>query len=157
MVIGGWQDDSQNSPRTYFFNTENEEWSPGPDLLYGRSLHSCGKLQKESGSSEECVIVAGGENGVEYALNSVEILNFGATEWKTGPSLPSAIFGASVVELSSGGIVLIGGLTDNGTLLDTLYQLSHANSEWVLMSQKLKEGRLLATAFLVPDEITNCN
>ena len=154
IIIGGYQDDDRNSPHTYFFNTENEEWSPGPDLLYGRSWPSCGKLQKESGSSEECVIVAGGESGTPSLISSVEILDFGGSDWKNGPSLPSAIWGASMVEVS-GGVVLIGG--NNGTALDTLYQLSHANSEWVLMPQKLKECRGYATAFLVPDEITNCN
>ena len=153
VIIGGWQAGYPDSPHTYFFNTENEKWTRGPGLLRGRIAHSCGKLRKDSGSSEMSIIVAGGLFSI--FLSSVEILDFGATEWRAGPSLPSGIQGASMVEVSSGGVVLIGGY--NGTVLDTLYQLSHANSEWVLMPQKLKVGRSGATAFLVPDEITNCN
>ena len=125
-------------------------WVAGPKLLAGRQLHRCGKLQKESGSSQESVIVAGG-----YGRTSVEILDNGASEWRTGPSLPYNIFGASMIEDSSGGVVLIAGR--NGTDLNTLYQLPNANSEWILMPQKLKVARHFQTAFLIPDEITSCN
>ena len=87
-------------------------------------------------------------------MSSVEILDFGSSAWRTGPSLPFGISGASMVEDLFGGVVLIGG--NNGKRLDTLYQLSHANSEWILMPQKLKVARQRAAAFFVRDEITNC-
>ena len=150
MIIGGIQNGVGDSPNTFYFNTENEKWVAGPKLLSGRQQHSCGKLQRESGSSQESVIVAGG-----YGTKSVEILDNGASEWRTGPSLPYEICDASMIEDSSGGVVLIAGY--NGTYINTLYQLPNANSEWILMPQKLKVARYRQTAFLIPDEITSCN
>ena len=107
----------------------------------------------ESQSSQESVIVAGRYYG-NY-MSSVEILDLGSSEWRTGPEFQFGINKTSMVEHPSGGVVLIGG--DNGTYLDTLYHLPQANSEWVLMSQKLNVAREFATAFLVQDEITNCH
>ena len=162
LVIGGLQNDEESpSLKTFYFNTENGNWIDGPNLLSNRYRHSCGKLQEESESSQYSVIVAGGYNGPffshenqTYCMSSVEILDFGASAWRKGPSLPFGISGASMVEDLFGGVVLIGG--NNGECLDTLYQLSHANSEWILMPQKLKVARQWATAFFVRDEITNC-
>ena len=155
LVIGGIQDE-YNSPNTYFFNTKSEEWVAGPKLLYGRDSHSCGKIKKDSQSNQESVIVVGGWN--VPLMSSVEILDVGSNMWRTGPNLPLGISDASMVEDPSGGVVLIGGYDGyNGTHLDTLYQLPHANSDWILMPQKLKIRRRQATAFRVPDEITNCN
>ena len=147
LIIG------DGSGNTYFFNTENEKWVEGPKPLSRRKFHSCGKIKKDSQSNHESVIVAGGENDVY--MSSVEILDAGASEWRTGPYLPIGITEASMVHDPFGGVVLIGGYNEKH--LNTLYQLSHANSEWILMSQKLKIGRFGATTFLVPNEITNCN
>ena len=152
LVIGGIQDE-YNSPNTYFFNTKSEEWVAGPRLLYGRDSHSCGKIKKDSQSNQESVIVVGGWN--VPLMSSVEILDAGASVWRTGPNLPIGITEASMVDDPFGGVVLIGGYNEKH--LNTLYQLSHANSDWILMSQKLKIGRFGATTFLVPNEITNCN
>ena len=150
LVIGGVQNGISSSPNSFFFNTENEIWVEGPKLSFGRHHHSCGKLLKDNRSSQFSVIVAGG-----YGKSSVEILDVGASEWRNGPNLPYPIYYASMVEDPFGGIFLIGG--DNGTYLDTIFQLPHPDSEWILMPQKLKVGRKFATAFLVPGEITNCN
>ena len=150
LLIGGRQNGEPDSPNSFFFNTENEIWVEGPKLLSGRQIHSCGKLLKDNASSQFSVIVVGGR-----AKASVEILDVGATEWRNGPNLPFAIYEASMVEDTFGGILLIGG--NNGTYLDTIFQLPRADSEWILMPQKLKVARSHATAFLVPGEITNCN
>jgi hypothetical protein len=155
MVIGGIQNGfTVPSPNTFYFNTENEMWVAGPKLLAGRQLHSCGKLQKESGSSQTSIVVVGGLRGAY--LSSVEILDDGASEWRTGANLPIGIDGASMIEDPAGGVILIGGYND-GTYMNTLYQLPNANSEWILMPQMLKIARHHATAFLVPDEITSCS
>ena len=151
LIIGGHQNGTA-SPNTFYYNTENGDWDDGPRLLSSRYDHSCGKLQRDSLSSKDSIIVAGGVNGT--FLSSVEILNVGSSNWRTGPKLPFGILGASMIEHPSGGVVLVGGY--NGSNLDTLYHLPHASSEWVLMPQKLKAARRYATAFLVPDEITSC-
>ena len=154
MIIGGMQGESNYSANTYFFNTDNGEWVAGPMLFSSKYYLSCGKILNDSQSHKESVIVAGGCDS--YASSSVEILDLGASQWRKGPNLPIPICEASMVEDRSGGVVLIGGWNGTG-YLDTLYQLSHSNSEWILMPQKLKFGRKWVTAFLVPDEITNCN
>ena len=152
LIIGGVQNGSKYSQNTFYFNTEYEKWIEGPKLMFGRKKPSCGNLQIDEKGSYYGVIVAGGYDG-SY-MSSVEILQVGANEWKTGPTLPYGIFSAAMVEGPSGGVLLIGG--NNGTWLDTIYGLSHAYSEWILMPQTLKLKRSSATAFLVPDEITNC-
>ena len=154
MIIGGTQGESNYSTNTYFFNTDNGEWVAGPMLFSSKYLLSCGKILNDSQSHKESVIVAGGCD--PYASSSVDILDLGASKWRKGPNLPIPICEASMVEDGFGGVLLIGGWNGTG-YLDTLYQLSHSNSEWILMPQKLKFGRAFVTAFLVPDEITNCN
>ena len=154
LMIGGVQNSTSYSPDTFYFNTDNEKWIEGPTLKAGRRSHSCGKIKSHSHSSEFNVIVAGGWNG-DDAMTSVEILDVGSSEWRLGPSLQFGIYGSSMVEDRSGGVLLIGGL--NGTRIDTIYRLAHANSEWTLLPQKLKVARSSAIAFLVPDEITDCN
>ena len=57
----------------------------------------------------------------------------------------------------SGGVILIGGDSEDESFLSTLYRLEDAESEWKEMNQKLKHGGDLLTAFLVPDDITNCH
>ena len=154
LIIGGWQNDKYDSPDTFYFNTDKEKWIKGPMLKFGRSSHNCGKIQSDSQSSEFSVVVAGGWSKRIEHMSSVEVLDVRSSEWRAGPSLPIGINGASMVEDHSGGVLLIGGA--NGTFLGTIYRLAHANSGWILLPQKLKVARIFATAFLVPDEITNC-
>ena len=154
FIIGGFLDGTPYSTKTFYFDTENNEWVAGPKLLTGRSYHSCGKLRENNESSLFSVIVAGGYNTVH--ILSVEILDSGASEWRMGFNLAVGIWAASMVEDKMGGVLLIGG--NNKSLpLNTLYRLPHANSDWILLPQKLKVSRSFATAFLVPDEIANCN
>ena len=160
MIISGEQNFAKFSRNTFYYNTANEKWIEGPKLLFGRHDHSCGMVQTDSQNFQLSVIVAGGgDQGPHFDeggyLSSVEILDVGASKWRAGPNLPLAIKGASIVESPSGDVLLIGGNSVNR--LNTIYKLSHANSEWILLPQKLKVGRSDATAFLVPDEITNCN
>ena len=88
-------------------------------------------------------------------MSSVEILDEGSLEWRAGTDLPQGTSNAMMVADSNNGVVLIGGMYSAG-LLDKLYHLSDANAGWIEMSQKLKRGRALGTAFFVPDDITKC-
>jgi hypothetical protein len=159
MVIGGIQN-LQFSNKTYFFNTENEIWTEGPQLKNIRKSHSCGTIRKSSQSQEFSVIVAGGDGYEIFA--SVEILDPGSNEWRKGPELPFGIEEAQMVEDQNGGVVLVGGRTGNylnRKYLDTLYQLPHggADTEWLEMEQKLETGRAYHVAFLVPDSLVDCS
>ena len=157
FVIGGRQDDKLTAPMTYFFNTENEVWIEGPPLKTGRQEHSCARIQKDSQSSQYSVIVAGGSNSSGSGfMSSVELLEVGASEWVAGPELPEKIRGSSMVEYSDGSVFLIGGHSDSITF-DNIFQLQHGQADWIEIPQKLTIARYEATAFLVPDEITDCS
>jgi hypothetical protein len=162
MVIGGKHHDKYSN-KTFFFNTENEIWTEGPQLKQFRNDHSCGTIRKNSQSQEFSVIVAGGaERWHSEILSSVEILDPGSKEWRKGPNLPFGIKNAQMVADQNGGVVLVGGR--KGTFpyekyLDTLFQLPHGgeDTEWFEMEQKLETGRGSHVAFLVPDSLVDCS
>jgi len=108
-------------------------------------------------SQESSIIVAGGYG--ESSLSSVEILDPDTYHWRQGPDLPFGIDSAQMVEDQDGGVVLVGGDFVSNHWLDTLYRLPHggADAEWTKMEQKLKVGRRLHTAFLVPDNVVDCS
>ena len=157
MVIGGFQNGSI-STNTYYFNTEKENWTEGPQLKIGRFDHSCGIVWKDSQSKEFSLIVAGGWS--QSILSSVEILDLGSNNWRTGPNLPFGIYKSEIVVDQIGGVVLVGGNSiSNHRYLDTLFKLPHGGegAKWIKMEQKLKIGRNDHVAFLVPDNIVDCS
>ncbi len=103
------------------------------------------------------IIAAGGYAGSR--LSTVEILDEGSYEWQTGPELPFGVSGSQMVEDQNGGVVLIGGYSSSVDKLDNLYQLSHGGQDavWTKMEQKMKTGRNIHTAFLVPDNFVDCS
>jgi hypothetical protein len=155
MVIGGYQN-GQISGKTFYFTFGEESWTEGPELKNKRGWHRCGKIKRNKESQEMSIIAAGGYDG-SY-LSSVEILHEGYNEWQTGPELPLGIIASQMVEDQNGGVVLIGGRSSVG-YLDTLYQLPHGGQDaaWTKMEQKMQTGRMLHTAFLVPDNIVDCS
>jgi len=156
LLISGYLNETIGSPETYFFNAEDDIWRDGPALKTGRTGHSCGKVKKDSQSSEYVIIVAGGSPDIS-PFTSVEILEDGSSEWIEGPELPVGLSSASMVEDSKGGVIVVGGRFEGGSKSDKLFHLAHAKAEWVEMPQKLKVPRDYTTAFLVPDELTTCN
>ncbi len=157
MAIGGEQN-GQNSGKTFFFTFGEESWTEGPELKHNRFGHSCGKIRKDKDTQEISIIVAG---AFVYPslLSSVEILNAGSNEWQAGPELPFGIKMSQMADDQNGGVVLIGGYSVSNYYLDTLYRLPHGGQDatWTRMEQKLKTGRNLHTAFLVPDNIVDCS
>ena len=100
--------------------------------------------------------VAGDANSI---LDSVEVLDAGSTTWRAGPKLPTKNFAAQLVQDQNGGIILIGGSPDGTTASPSLIQLNSADpgSEWIVMKQQLKYPRAAFTAFLIPENITDCS
>jgi hypothetical protein len=156
IVIGGMQDSSY-SAKTHILSTENIHWSNGPRLGVPRVLHSCSKIAKNSMETEKSVIVAGGWTVSDGDTSTVEILDVGSNKWRKGPDLPFGICCSSMVEHPSGGVALIGGRRDGSTNLDTIFHLPHAgeDAKWKELPQKLKIGRTLHTAFLIPDAVAD--
>ena len=105
------------------------------------------------------IIAAGGYAGGSSFLSSVEILDEGSNEWQTGPELPFGIYRSQMVEDQNGGVVFIGGQSSSGVYLDTLYQLPNGGQDavWTKMNQKMKIGRWMHTAIMVPDSSVDCS
>jgi hypothetical protein len=156
MVIGGLQNGSK-SAKTFYFNTENDAWTEGPQLKNARDSHSCGRIRKDSNSPDFSIIVAGGNDG--HTLSYVEILDHGSNQWRKGPDLPYPTENAQMVEDKKGGVVLVGGWKLPTLYANTLFQLPHGgeDAEWTVMEQKLKNRRENPVAFLVPDSIVTCS
>ena len=156
MIIGGAQNGVDPSANTFYFNTENGNWQTGPKLNNARSYFGCAMIRQDSNSIQYSIIVAGGYNNRLF-LSSVELLDAGATTWRTGPELPTQIAVPTLVEYNSGSVVLVAGVNSDNTNLVTIYKLVDGSSQWVLLPQKLKVARRFMTSYLVPDAITTCN
>ena len=78
------------------------------------------------------------------------------TGWVFGPSLLGdlLISDSKMIEFQNSVILIGGGYTHvDGK---GLYQLSSPNGEWTKMRQTLREGRMSHVAFLIPDELVDC-
>jgi hypothetical protein len=157
MIISGFNND-QISRKTFYFTFGEESWTEGPELKYARIAPCCRRIRRDKDSQEMSIIVAGGFDGSSY-LSSIEILDEGSNEWKTGTELPFGMYSSQMVEDQNGGIILIGGYSSSKEKFDTLYQLPHGglDAAWTKLEQKLKTGRYFHTAFLVPDHIVDCS
>ncbi len=91
---------------THWFDALNGKGSGGPRLNVARRSHGCGVIH-----SDESVylVVVGGYNGSQY-LDSTEILEVGANEWREGPKLPMPIDDVIVVEdPATNSLLIVGG------------------------------------------------
>ena len=142
---------------TFFYNAELNQWLPGPELLKARSLASCALVEWKNpadGQLEAIVVVAGGFNGKDY-LSSTELLyiNDISKGWQPGPELPLTVHGSVMVEYNDS-LVLIGGFGEvDGR---HFYQLTSQDGPWIEMEQTLPIGKYYHLAFLIPDELTDC-
>lgn len=157
LLIGGTQEEYSYEEKTFHLDTTFPFWFRGPDLNVGRNDHGCARIRTNSSSNQFSVIVAGGFNYRKLA--SVEILDQGAGEWRKGPDLPFGITDTALVEDPTGGVILVGGSSDDDEYLQTLFRLSDAgeDAKWIEMPQKLKFGRNSHNAFLVPDDVASCS
>ena len=155
IVIGGGFNNTFHN-ETYLFNSDNEQWTPGPTLQVARRGLSCARIKTKKDQPYYNIIAVGGYNGAR--LSTVEILDDVTGNWRYGPALPVPRYYGALVEDPAGGVILIGGETSRYVWHDTLFRLSHAGPDamWFQMPQKLKNARTYLTSFLIPDEITNC-
>ena len=112
-------------------------------------------IKADDSSGSYSVIVIGGVGGIG-GLDTVEILDEGATEWRFGENFPIIKYLSSAVEDRYGGVILIGGMNSDQSCLqcsNRIYHLSHASSSWQLMEQTLESERSLHFSFLVTDEL----
>ena len=152
IVMGGFHEYyGHQSKKSYVYNSVSKEWNEGPSLNEERHAPVCGRIRSNGQSFRTSVIVVGGMN-----LTSVEVLDYGASDWKKGPELPIPIGHSALIEDENNGIYLIGGYSIVEGYLDKIFYLAHAEANWQELPQKLQTKRYYHTAFFVPDEITNC-
>ena len=83
IVTGGGQDSLR---KTFYYSENSQDWITGPEMNQERRQHGAG-LGTDTATSELYIAVTGGVlNSGHYsgAMDSVEILFLGDTEWKTG-------------------------------------------------------------------------
>jgi hypothetical protein len=143
--------------KTWFFDTLNNNWTEGPDLITSRYAHSCGVmnwLNPDTEMLEKVVVVAGGYDGKDD-LTSVELLFLNGYDlfqdgWVKGPVLPYGNVGSSLIEYQNG-LIIVGGWAYRH-----LYYLSSPSETWVKMKHLLKEPEENPVALLIPDSLINC-
>ena len=121
-------------------------------------IFSCGLIRREVNSEEFSVIVVGGHvaNPNFPFTRDVEILDEGATEWRSGKHFPHAVRSSSLVTDKHGAAIVIGGHSGDAGPLDTLYRLPYSNAnEWTLMDQQLTLRAGDSFSFLVSDDVCN--
>ncbi len=159
LQIGGSYYSTQTG-KTYFFDINENKWLPGPTLKQPRQFHSCGVMNwinPETGTEEKIVVVVGGnDEGSDRKGVELLYLNDLQTGWVFGPSVLGTrrIYESRMIEFQNSVILIGGGYEDiDGT---HLYQLSSPTGQWKLLRPRLKEGRMSHVAFLVPDELVDC-
>ena len=153
LVIAGRNADFFTMPDVFIFNSVTMAWTKGADLNFGRINHYCAMIKRSDKSQEMVPMAVGGiidgtkHTSTEYSLD--------LSSWVMGPELPNNITGATIVSNGIGGIVLVGG-KDGVVVLDTLLYLGHAQSQWQILSIKLKTPKTSANAISLPDGVVNC-
>ena len=142
--------------RSFFYNSLENSWTLGPNLIKERNGLACGIinwLNPDTGTKEQVVVAASGEDLHDSELLFLKDYNESGTGWVEGPSLPAEAFLASMIEYNDS-IILVGGL--DGVDGYHLYKLSSPFGSWEEMDLTLKEPHGKGVAFLVPDELVNC-
>ena len=107
LACGGWTGDAVTAT-TEFFDLENGEWIPMPDMLTPRMDFAMASLE------DGRVIVAGGYDGFgPLSLASTEIFDPLTNEWTAGPDLSVGRSFLRVTELVDGRLLFTGGSDGN--------------------------------------------
>jgi len=146
----GWTDGNTYSAKTWYYNHDTETFTSGPDLLEGRIYHGSA-LNVDEVTKAKIVVVTGGYNYPNY-MDSTELLING--QWQTGPPLPKAMYGLSMLEMD-GDTYVIGGYS--GAIESSIYKLSCSSGicSWTTLNQQLKVARRNLVAMLVQDNFCN--
>ncbi|OMO62949.1 Kelch repeat type 2 [Corchorus capsularis] len=133
FIFGGCGKSSDNNDEIYYndlyiLNTETFVWkraTTSGDPPSARDSHTCSSWKNK-------IIVIGGEDGHDYYLNDVHILDADTLVWKevnaTGQVLPPRA-GHSTVAFGKN-LFVFGGFTDAQNLYDDLYMLDVDTGMW---------------------------
>ena len=152
LSIGGFPPTSE----TEFYNYELNQWLPGPEILKARYHAGCATVHWKNpadGQLEQVVVVAGGFNAGYLSSTELLYINNIAAGWQPGPELPLSAEGSVMVEYKNS-VILVGGTGQADGR--HLYQLSSRDGPWIEMEQTLPVRKTYHVAFLIPDELTDC-
>ena len=133
LLVGGAEFNGNSNPgstthvsATYFYDVNENQWSPGPALNEARAGAGCGILNwmnPQTNQMEKIVVAAGGQNSLTTELLYVD--RIGDYSWNMGPTLPTETGFPSMVEFQNS-VILIGGLVDpdSSIAITDLFQLS---------------------------------
>jgi len=161
LSIGGYNDGTKiRTSETHFYDFITNTWSPGPNLIMGRTGLSCATVNWKipNCQSQQIVVAVGGRNVSKGYSSDVEFLctDKNGSRWQSGPSLKNKTRLSALVEYKNT-LILVGGEGPRGVATQHLYQLSSPNGSWVEMRQTLKVARSGHVAFLIPEELTACH
>ena len=77
ILIGGGDSIDYASNKTWFYNHTLKNWTSGPILMVGRSLHTAG-IVRDKENNEESIVVVGGK-GTSVATPSFAINGLAGT------------------------------------------------------------------------------
>ena len=125
-----------------------------------RYLHGCATFKNEG---RTYAIVAGGYSTKQAGavLSSVEFLDLNSegAGWAEGPSMPRDLEEFTLLTSpKEDGVIAVGGRSGS-TFSPAIFKMTctgSLNCEWTELEQKLDIGRIDHVAFLIPDELTNC-
>jgi hypothetical protein len=123
-----------------------------------RYCHGCATFKNEG---RTYAIVAGGYSTKEGVLSSVEFLSLDNEDagWIEGPSLPRDLEEFTMITSpEENGVIAIGGRSGR-EFESAIFKMTctgSLNCEWTELEQKLDIGRIDHVAFLIPNDLTNC-
>merc|ERR1719350_946850 len=122
LLSGGSTDTDSTSAKTWYYNHDTETFTSGPDLMEGRRFHGSA-LNVDKVTRAKIVVVTGGYKSgnrlvITGYLDSTEMLI--NEQWQTGPPLPKAMYGFSMLEMH-GDTYVFGGYGGGYNL--AIYQL----------------------------------
>ncbi len=135
---------------TAIFDFDDQSWTFGPDLNYGRGWHSCGLITDNA--NNRILAVAGGLQSRSTEMWTLD--QSSDSRWIMGPNLPVSVSGASGVVLHDRYLILVGGHSEIMFKLDCFSGVSHC--EWCQMEQELEHKKYLGSALLIPDTMAVC-
>jgi hypothetical protein len=147
VVAGGVGSGGGPSVRVDAFDAKAGEWQRGPNLpvpLRDTALAVLG---------EDLWVVGGFTQDGEDSVAQAATFHFhpGDSAWKPGPSLHTARGGAAAATIGNF-LVVLGGETDDVTVLDSVEVLALGGSEWKTV-QPLGQGRAYASALALNGRI----
>lgn len=159
LVAGGLNGATAlNSSETY--NSATIAWTASGNLASGRSAHTATLLPNGR------LLVAGGQNAAGSPLNAAEVYNYLTRLWSGAPlpspntlffNLTDARSNHTATMLPSGRVLLVGGLGNDTTALNSAELYEYASGSWALTKNvstnattQLATARAGHTATLLP-------